>query len=109
MDTARAELGPDALLMNTRESPPEARHLGEYEVVFGVRPSTQPAPAVPAVPDPVRDLQHQMEALRAMVTKMRPASEREPAGKAWVEDALYRAGITRTLARDIDSVVQQRL
>jgi flagellar biosynthesis protein FlhF len=31
---ARQELGPDAMLVNTRKAPPEARHLGEYEVVF---------------------------------------------------------------------------
>src|SRR5690348_6671527 len=31
---ASQELGPDAMLINTRKSPPEARHLGEYEVVF---------------------------------------------------------------------------
>jgi flagellar biosynthesis protein FlhF len=34
MSTARQELGPDAMLVNTRKAPPEARHLGEYEVVF---------------------------------------------------------------------------
>ncbi len=28
-------MGPDALLLDTRDAPPEARHLGEYEVVFG--------------------------------------------------------------------------
>src|SRR3954466_16110418 len=31
---ARRELGSDAMLMNTRKAMPEARHLGEYEVVF---------------------------------------------------------------------------
>lgn len=34
MASARQELGPDALLVNTRKAPPESRHLGEYEVVF---------------------------------------------------------------------------
>jgi flagellar biosynthesis protein FlhF len=34
MSMARQELGPDAMLVNTRKAPPEARHLGEYEVVF---------------------------------------------------------------------------
>jgi flagellar biosynthesis GTPase FlhF len=34
MAQARQELGPEAMLVNTRKSPPEARHLGEYEVVF---------------------------------------------------------------------------
>ncbi len=34
MAQARQELGPDAMLVNSRKAPPEARHLGEYEVVF---------------------------------------------------------------------------
>jgi len=34
MAQARQELGPEALLVNSRKAPPEARHLGEYEVVF---------------------------------------------------------------------------
>src|SRR5208283_3540425 len=35
MAQARLEMGPDALLLDTKPAPPEARHLGEYEVVFG--------------------------------------------------------------------------
>jgi flagellar biosynthesis protein FlhF len=34
MSMARQELGPDAMLVNSRRAAPEARHLGEYEVVF---------------------------------------------------------------------------
>src|ERR1039457_4969729 len=34
MATARQEMGPDAMLVNSRKAPPEVRHLGEYEVVF---------------------------------------------------------------------------
>ena len=48
MEQARRELGADALLLNSREAPPEARHLGEYEVVFGTcRKSRQPLPPPP--------------------------------------------------------------
>ncbi len=36
MAEAARELGPEAMLVNSREAPPEARHLGPYEVVFGV-------------------------------------------------------------------------
>jgi flagellar biosynthesis GTPase FlhF len=35
MEQAQRELGPDALLLNAREAPLEARHLGDFEVVFG--------------------------------------------------------------------------
>ena len=34
MARARQELGPDAMLVNSRKSAPDARHLGIYEVVF---------------------------------------------------------------------------
>src|SRR5215831_1668643 len=34
MAAARAELGPDAMLVNSRKAPIQTRHLGEYEVVF---------------------------------------------------------------------------
>lgn len=34
MAMARQELGSEAMLLNSRPTPPEARHLGEYEVVF---------------------------------------------------------------------------
>ena len=46
---ASRELGPEAMLLNTRPSPPEARHLGLYEAVFATVP---PPPATP-VPSPV--------------------------------------------------------
>ena len=36
---ARKELGPDAMLMNSRQSPPDVRHLGNYEVVFATLPA----------------------------------------------------------------------
>jgi flagellar biosynthesis protein FlhF len=40
MEQAQRELGPDALLLNAREAPAEAGHLGEFEVVFGVNQQT---------------------------------------------------------------------
>src|ERR1051326_3427546 len=49
MAAARQELGPDAMLVNTRKASPETRHLGEYEVVFApIEPdiSSAPHPAV---------------------------------------------------------------
>jgi flagellar biosynthesis protein FlhF len=45
MSRARVEMGPDALLLDTKPAPPEARHLGEYEVVFGEYADEMPAQA----------------------------------------------------------------
>jgi flagellar biosynthesis protein FlhF len=36
MELARLELGPEAMLVNSRKTDPELRHLGAYEVVFGM-------------------------------------------------------------------------
>ena len=44
LQRAHEELGPDALLLNARETPPEARHLGVCEVVLGVAPETASGP-----------------------------------------------------------------
>lgn len=40
---ARKELGPEAVLLETRPAPPEAAHLGRYEVVFGAPASSNGA------------------------------------------------------------------
>ena len=108
IDLARRELGPDALLLNSREAPPEARHLGAIEVVFGhdsERPgaSTAAVEAAPEAPHGSRD-------------GRRPAAERgkdlEPVGpdtavrvarsqdgrQRLVEQALIDAGLTAELA-----------
>jgi flagellar biosynthesis GTPase FlhF len=49
MEQARREMGQDALLLNSREAPPEARHLGAFEAVFGTpqAPAVGPAPVAP--------------------------------------------------------------
>ncbi len=36
LDMARVELGPEAMLIQSRKAPPEARHLGECEVVMAL-------------------------------------------------------------------------
>lgn len=50
---ASQELGPDAMLVNSRKAPIESRHLGEYEVVFAtMNPGSEAAPAAPAAAAP---------------------------------------------------------
>ena len=41
MELASRELGDEAVILNSRPAPPEARHLGAYEVVFGVDEMSQ--------------------------------------------------------------------
>ena len=64
MVAARHEMGPDAMLVNSRKAPPEVRHLGEYEVVFAdiataVAPAEasrklpgEPGESIPVPPEP---------------------------------------------------------
>src|SRR5689334_15419334 len=63
VEQASRELGPDALLVEQREAPPEAAHLGKYEVVFGLNPGPPPDP----LRDELKDLRRQMDELRATI------------------------------------------
>lgn len=47
---AREELGGEATLITSRRSAPDARHLGAYEVVFGIA-AEAPAEQQPAIPN----------------------------------------------------------
>ena len=44
---ARQEMGEDAMLVNSRRTLPEARHMGAYEVVFAASQDSAPEPATP--------------------------------------------------------------
>ena len=77
---ARCELGADAMLVNSRKSPPEARDLGQYEVVFAVDapPGTQDGPAARTGDRPlsgdrlsveVAELKRELEDMRRTLTK----------------------------------------
>ena len=95
MQRARMELGADALLINSREAPPEARHLGQYEIVFGI--CAEP-PAGP--PDRVESLRLRVEKIRASIRRNRSAG---------VAQALINAGVEPALARQIEAAAHQRV
>ena len=46
LDQARMEMGPEAMLVSSRPAPPEARHLGDYEVVVATTDRPEPAAAL---------------------------------------------------------------
>jgi flagellar biosynthesis protein FlhF len=73
MDLARKELGEDALLVNARPATPETRHLGAFEVVFGVlAPQVGESAVSPSVeggatkvaPEPPQLLSQEIEAMK---------------------------------------------
>ncbi len=105
MRKAHAELGPEALLLNTREAPPEAGQEGAYEVVFGCRPA--PASTPENSPGSVDDLRKGMEELREMMARLSPVRKSPTEGT--VSGALLNAGMDAALAADIESAVHDRL
>jgi flagellar biosynthesis protein FlhF len=80
---AEQELGPDAMLVDSKKAPPEARHLGEFEVVV--------AAGVPDAPAPV-------EAPRAEAPAARGAPEPEPPSRMGAEIADIRRQVERMAA-----------
>ena len=92
MAMARQELGPDAMLVNSRKSSPDARHLGLYEVVFVTDvPATEEEESSmtglgtkrPPVDDrltqQVGELKKELEGMRRTITRsaMAPAAGRD--------------------------------
>src|ERR1044071_4963725 len=74
---ARQELGPEAMLVNSRASLPDARHLGAYEVVFVVDAPAEDAPSGAEATRPpadrlargVSELKRELEAMRRALTR----------------------------------------
>ncbi|MEO7649277.1 MAG: hypothetical protein ABIZ80_02335, partial [Bryobacteraceae bacterium] len=83
--TARQELGEEAMLMNSRKTTVEARHLGAYEVVFAVssdraaatvpapstltQPAATPAPAPSSIAGEVAEIRRQLARMSAAVAR----------------------------------------
>jgi flagellar biosynthesis protein FlhF len=120
MALARQELGPDAMLVQSRKATAETRHLGEYEVVFAVAPQ-QAADAAPADGEnraaPSRDevvarlsadithLKKQIESLAGAVAHSRPGTSAKAvdAGVSRILAALIEADMNRSVAGEIAS------
>ena len=110
MHQACQELGPDALLLNTRETPPEACHLGRFEVIFG-RPPQLPVnlPATEEVSNRVEGLRRQVDEIWERLNRAHPPSSNVRNSNVAVFEALVRAGLETDLARELEASVRQRL
>jgi flagellar biosynthesis protein FlhF len=83
MAMARQEMGPDAMLVNSRKSFPDARHLGAYEVVFvtdapaiesdesSLAASTK-APSGDRLTQQMTELKKELEGMRRTITRSAP-------------------------------------
>ena len=74
MSMARQEMGAEAMLVQSRRAPLEARHLGEYEVVFAAglpdaAPAAAPAAESPRLAEEVAALKKQLEGMRRALTR----------------------------------------
>jgi flagellar biosynthesis GTPase FlhF len=88
LSMAQNEMGPEALLLNSREAPPEGRHLGKFEVVFGLQSGKGASHEAPAVMPPeaggdrslaklsreIAELRKEMEQIRGPRTSGVPAA-----------------------------------
>jgi flagellar biosynthesis protein FlhF len=114
MELARKELGPDALWLDSRPSPPEARHLGPLEVVFGEAvkggdPEPAAAPALPAAAADISDLRQSMDEIRSLLVQTSRNGSYIAARSRPIERALIDAGLTETLADELDEAVCLRI
>jgi flagellar biosynthesis protein FlhF len=110
IEFAQNEMGADALLLNSRPAPPEARYLGEYEVVFGRYPEEAPTPKAAAAPfADVDDLRQRMDEIRNLLmrssTPVGTLRGRHPDLVQW----LLRAGVEVGVAAEIEDAVAFRL
>jgi len=124
MAQAREELGPEAMLVNSRKAPPEARHLGEYEVVFAVEnmpglaegaAAPAPAPAVAAggrLALDVASLKNELEGMRRALVRSAFAPARWNGVSATASDAyaaLAAQEVLPRLAREIVEAAEARV
>jgi flagellar biosynthesis protein FlhF len=109
IEVARNELGGDALFLNSRPSPPEALHLGAYEVVFGVHGEKRPAePPAAAGATGVEDLQRTMDEIRTLLVRSSAIPSSRDRSRV-VEQALLDAGLAPAIAAQIEESVTTRL
>ncbi len=97
MEQAQRELGSDALLLNVRESPLEARHLGDFEAVFGANKQVAAPVAEPvAAPAPVARAQARGPESRRPIRKR---VEQRPQSQAGAASRRARIADRRAAAR----------
>ncbi len=103
---ARQELGPDAMLITSRRSSPEARNLGAYEVVFGLQ-SAGAASAKPRPKAPAADLSGELQNLRVQLQEIKSTLQGARSAENATPDAeelfsqLVSLDLSRNVARDV--------
>jgi flagellar biosynthesis GTPase FlhF len=105
MEQAQEELGPDALLLNAREAPAEARHLGDFEVVFGASRETLAPEASVAPPEAAEPIISRNPSGSAP----HPADSRRPVRRRPAARPLAHAGADTIRARSAERRARKRI
>ncbi|MFB3826447.1 MAG: hypothetical protein ACE15B_06740 [Bryobacteraceae bacterium] len=106
IEQARVELGPDAIILQSRKAPDEARHMGEYEVVVGQAAEETAAPARQAdrLAGELAELRRQLEGMHRAISRSvltGPRWATPGGGLAEVYGRLVAAEVESELAREI--------
>ena len=119
VQSARLEMGEDAMLVETRKAPPESRHLGAYEVVFGSTPApTEPAPAAvlakpvtaPLTPSDMSRLYTEMAQMRRQLEGIRLSMRSGLTAPRWMlPSSALAETFSKLLAADISGDVAQTI
>jgi flagellar biosynthesis protein FlhF len=122
IQVAQAELGSDALLLNSRPAPLEMRHFGALEVVFGVygdkRPESgaAPASATPATAsapeernNEIGELRRKMDQIHNFLVRSSAATPHRSRPARFLEQLLIESGLSSEIAADIEDAVTIRL
>src|SRR5580704_14500175 len=118
---AREELGPEAMLVESRKAAPDARHLGEYEVVFALTSEAPHATAAAAglsaasprdsLSHDVAELKKELEGMRRAITRTAFAPPQWLSGAPDLSDAyavLTANEVAPDLAREIVQSAESR-
>lgn len=116
---AREELGPEAMLVESRKAAPEARHLGEYEVVVALTSSAPVSAEDPSatlrsdrLSQDVAELKKELEGMRRAITRTAFAPPQWLSGAPDLSDAyaaLTASEVAPDLAREIVQGAESRL
>lgn len=86
---ARREMGPDAMLVNSKRTGPEAKHMGSYEVVCATEAGLAPAAAESGssratVATPMDQISQEVSELRQQMERLARSLARSGAGMAGI-------------------------
>jgi len=123
MAMARQELGADAMLVNSRQSALDTRHLGAYEVVFVTEmpaggteepPAARPEKGAPGerLARQMADLKKELEGMRRTITRqaLLPVAWRDGSPDGWdAYGALTSSEVSPELAREIVHAAESRV